>query len=155
MRAIPIFVIMALCIPSAGLFAASSNDNRSQLVSGWLDENKLMYVTGDDGGLDVAFEGENTERIDVQINFSEDFIHFATPIGYLPVDLSGGYFRDIIELTGSAPLIKPVIDDENLFFLAIDLPLIALSKEEVISDIALMVEFTDENYSKLKPWTEE
>lgn len=52
-------------------------------------------------------------------------------------------------------MIKPIIDEEQLFYLAIDLPISAMSLEEVISDVALLVEFTDKNYAELRPWAEE
>jgi len=155
MRVIPIFVAIIICISSVAVLGSAEMDDPVYLVASWLEESELGYATDESGGIAVAFQGENVDRIDVQLNFTEDFVHLATPIDYLPDETDDGYFLEIISLTGYAPLIKPIIDDEKFFYLAIDLPMAALSKDEIINDIALLVEFTDANYTELKPWAEE
>ena len=137
------------------VLAASVEEDPAGLVGGWLDNENLTYISTESGGFVLAFEADNVSRIDIQMNFSDEFIRFFAPIGFLPEDIDANFFFDIIDLTGPIPMVKPMIDETRLFLLAIDLPLTAMSEEEVISDIAMLVEFVDGNYNKLHPWTED
>ncbi len=134
---------------------AASGDDPAALVKSWLDEYELSYVASESGGYALAFEGDNTDRVDIQIDFSDDFIHVSAPVEFIPDPVSAEYLMDIIRLSGSVPLIKPIIDDERFFYLTIDLPKAALSEKEIISDIALLVDFVDMNYDTLMPFEEE
>jgi hypothetical protein len=77
------------------------------------------------------------------------------PVGEIPPDAGADYYAGLIDLTGSIPMIKPFIDKESYFYLVIDFPLGGFSEEEVMTDIALLVKFTDINNKELYPWEEE
>jgi len=135
--------------------AWAQEDESFKSVGEWLDANEITYLVVDSGTYALAFEGENVERIDIHIDFSDDFVHFGVPMGYVPEDAGEEYLWDIITATGSAPMIKPVIDEERFFFLALDLPKAALSEEELMNDLLMMVNFTDMNIAVLAPDIEE
>ena len=145
-----VLMITALIWGLAGIAAAQDADP-VDVVGEWLDANDISYTVIESGGYALAFEGDEVERIDVQIDFSDDFLHFGVPIGFVPEDAGEEYLWDIIRITGSAPMIKPVIDDDRFFFLALDLPKTALSEDELISDLLLMVDFVDSNFTILEP----
>lgn len=135
--------------------ASAQEDESFKLVGEWLDANEMTYKVVDSGTYALAFEGENIERIDVNIDFSNDFVHFGVPIGFVPEDAGEEYLWDVITITGPAPMIKPVIDEERFFFLALDLPKAALSEEELMNDLLMMINFTDMNIAVLAPDIEE
>lgn len=149
-----VLMITALIWVLAGIAAARDADPVDE-VGEWLDANDISYTVIESGGYALAFEGDEVERIDVQIDFSDDFVHIGVPIGYIPENPGEAYLWDIIRITGSAPMIKPVIDDDRFFFLALDLPKAALSKDELISDLLSMVDFVDNNFTILEPDTRE
>ena len=139
---------MVSCLPRV---AWAQEDESFKSVGEWLDANEITYTVVDSGTYAVAFEAENIERIDILIDFSDDFVHFSVPIGFVPEDAGEDYLWDIITTTGPAPMIKPVIDEERFFFLALDLPKAALSEEELMNDLLMMVNFTDMNIAVLTP----
>lgn len=145
-----VLMIIALVWGLTGI-AAAQEAGLVDVVGEWLDASDISYTVIESGGYALAFEGDEVERIDVQIDFSDDFLHFGIPIGFVPEDAGEAYLWDIIMVTGSAPMIKPVIDEDRFFFLAIDLPKAALSEDEVISDLLLMVDFVDSNFTILEP----
>ncbi len=145
-----VLMITALIWGLAGIATAQDADP-VDVVGEWLDANDISYTVIESGGYALAFEGDEVERIDVQIDFSNDFLHFGIPIGFIPEDAGEAYLWDIIRITGSVPMIKPVIDEERFFFLALDLPKTALSEDELISDLLLMVDFVDSNFTILEP----
>jgi len=145
-----VLMITALIWGLAGIAAARDADPVDE-VGEWLDANDISYTVIESGGYAIAFGGNEVERIDVQIDFSDDFVHIGVPIGVIPENPGEAYLWDIIRITGSAPMIKPVIDDERFFFLALDLPKAALSEDELISDLLLMVDFVDNNFTILEP----
>ena len=137
------------------LSAQDAEENPIDRVKSWLEKNGLNYEVTDSGGFTLAFEAENAPVVEIQIDFSDDFIHFSSPIGQLPSDTDEGYFLGVILLTGEAPMVKPIIDEDNFFFLTIDLPKAALDEDEFMSDIILLVDFVDLKYKSLHPWNEE
>ena len=145
-----VLMITALIWGLTGIAVARDADP-VHAVGEWLDANDISYTVIESGGYALAFEGDEVERIDVQIDFSDDFLHLGVPIGFIPEDAGEAYLWDIIRITGSAPMIKPVIDDDRFFFLALDLPKTALSEDELISDLLFMIDFVDSNFTILTP----
>jgi len=134
---------------------AFAEDSPFELVKGWLDANNIVYMTTEKNEIAIGIKGENIPGVNVVIGFSEEFIHFMVPVGEIPPDAGADYYAGLIDLTGSIPMIKPFIDKESYFYLVIDFPLGGFSEEEVMTDIALLVKFTDINNKELYPWEEE
>jgi hypothetical protein len=148
-----IFLLVAI-LSLYGIVGAQEDDS-FELVGEWLDANEMTYLIIDEGTYALAFEGDNVERVDIHIDFSDDFVHFGIPLGFIPEEPGEEYLWDIITIIGTAPMIKPVIDEERFFFLALDLPKAALSEDELINDLLLMIDFTDVNIAALAPDLEE
>jgi hypothetical protein len=146
-----LFLPLLLIVPSG----AAEEDDPTYLVGQWLEENELAYAITENGEIILAFQGENVSQIDVDISFSEEFIYFLTPVGVVPDDIGDNFFFRLIDLTTPIPMVKPSIDEDRFLSLVIDLPLSAISREQVIKDIALLVELIDNNYQELHPWVEE
>ena len=124
-------------------------------VKGWLDANELKYATTEKNEIVLAFEGDTISRVDIIVGFSEAFIHLSVPVGGIPANPGADYYAKLIELTGSIPMIKPYIDKERFLYVVIDFPLAGISEQEVVDDIALLVEFADMHSGELYPWKEE
>ena len=124
-------------------------------VKAWLDANKLVYAVTGEKELALGFKGDNVARIDTIVGFSSEFIHLSAPVGPIPADAGADYYSKLIDITGSIPMVKPYIDKDRFFYLVIDFPLEGLSEDEVINDIALLVEFVDVHYKELYPWQKE
>jgi hypothetical protein len=137
------------------IYAAQGADVGRAQVEEWLDNNKLVYQDKDNGGIAIGFKGDNVEQIGIQIDFSDEFIHITAPVGTVPDTVDESFYLQLIKLTGPVLMVKPIIDEESLLYLAIDLPKTAASEDEIISDLAFMVDFIDRNLTKLRPWAEE
>ena len=156
LREIPIFTAFVIIFLGITVcYAAENEETPAELVGSWIDKRDREYVIKDDGGLIIPFKGDSVDSIVVHIDFSDDFIHLTAPIDIVPDEISDDFFLELIKLTGPVPMIKPSVDDEGLLYLAIDLPLAAMSEDEVILDIAFIVEFIDLHYPELHPWPEE
>lgn len=145
-----VLMVTALIWGLAGIAAALDADP-VDMVGEWLDANDISYTVIESGGYALGFKGSEVERIVVQIDFSDDFMHIGAPIGFIPEDPGEAYLWDIIRVTSSTPMIKPVIEDNRFFFLAIDLPKTALSEDELITDLLMMVNFVNSNFTILEP----
>jgi len=153
-RRIPIIVLsfgMMLLFSSD----APAEESPFELVKSWLDGNNLVYVTTEKNEIALGFKGDNIPRVDIIIGFSDEFIHLSVPVGKIPEDAGKDYYSGLINITGPIPMIKPFIDKEYFCYIVIDFPLTGLSEDEVISDIALLVEFADRHSKELYPWEEE
>lgn len=103
MRSHLLFALIVVLITGLSGQAVAQDDDPATLVKGWLTEKGLTYTTLETGEIVIGFVGENASRIDVEVNFSDEFIHFATPIDYLPEKPGDGFYLGIITLTGPVP----------------------------------------------------
>jgi hypothetical protein len=155
LRAVYIFSLLMLMASSLPAFAGAQPDDLNARLRSQLDAEGLMYTDTDAGGLALAFESDNAGRVDIQVDFSEYFTHISSPIGFIPDPAGEDYLFNIIAVTGSVAMVKPIIDEDRFFYLTIDLPVTAFTEDEAIGDIFLMVDFVDANYAELMPPAEE